>query len=68
MSESEHGTRPIQSAIVKISQDKVELFRSNGLAEASVGDSVSFLVKLDRRRKVVEADRTRAEYITITIT
>ena len=45
------GLGPSQSAIVKISQDQVELFRSNGLAEASVGDSVSFLVKLDSRQE-----------------
>ena len=55
MAEQDHGKAPVDSAVVKLVEDKVAIFRRNGLPSATVGTNVKLIVTMNRRRKVLNA-------------
>ena len=50
MADPDHGNAPVESAVVKLVEDKVAIFRRNGLPAATVGANVKLIVTMDRRR------------------
>ena len=55
MADQDHGKAPVESAVVKLVEDKVAIFRRNGLPSATVGTNVKLIVTMNRRRKVLNA-------------
>ena len=46
MAEQDHGKAPVDSAVVKLVEDKVVIFRRNGLPSATVGTNVKLIVTM----------------------